>query len=130
MRPHVISLDADLRKMDAGRDGKGDAQGPQRQSLSYTYNIYHKLIRYHLDGRLKIGNLEENQIWDITVERKNRLFYGTDSLAEDAVVIYSMMVYCKAADVGFRQWLIFFLNNVYRYDDNFWKSSKKNRTLF
>lgn len=89
------------------------------KALRYTYNIYHKLSRYHLDGRLKIDNNgAENQIRDITLGRKNWLFCGTDSSAEDAAVIYSMMACCKAADVDFRQWLVFFLNNVHRYDDD------------
>lgn len=50
--------------------------------------------------------------------RKNRLFCGTDSPAEDAAVIYFMMACCKAANVGFRQWLVFFLNNVHQYDED------------
>ncbi len=33
-----------------------------------------------------------------------------------AAVIYSMMACCKEADVDFREWLVFFLNNVHRYD--------------
>lgn len=28
------------------------------------------------------------------------------------------MACCRAADVDFRQWMVFFLNNVHRYDDN------------
>lgn len=89
------------------------------KALSYTYNIYHKLTRYHLDGRLKIDNNgAENQIRDITLGRKNWLFCGTDSSAEDAAVIYSMMACCKAANVDFRQWLVFFLNNVHQYDED------------
>lgn len=94
-------------------------KGRIAKALSYTYNIYHKLTRYHLDGRLRIDNNEgENQIRDITLGRKNWLFCGTDSSAEDAAVIYSMMACCKAADVDFRQWLVFFLNNVHRYDND------------
>lgn len=89
------------------------------KALSYTYNIYHKLSRYHLDGRLKIDNNgAENQIRDITLGRKNWLFCGTDSAAEDAAIIYSMMACCKADEVDFRQWLVFFLNNVHRYDND------------
>jgi hypothetical protein len=29
-----------------------------------------------------------------------------------------MMACCKEADVDFRQWLVFFLNNVHRYDND------------
>ncbi len=57
------------------------------KALKYTYNIYHKLSRYHLDGRLMIdNNMAENKIRDIAVGRKNWLFCQTDSAAEDAAV--------------------------------------------
>lgn len=42
-RLHVISLDADLRKMDAGRDALLMPKGRITKALSYTYNIYHPL---------------------------------------------------------------------------------------
>ena len=45
--------------MPKGRIGK---------ALRYTYNIYHKLTRYHLDGRLQIdNNLGENAIRPIAL---------------------------------------------------------------
>jgi transposase len=89
------------------------------KALKYTYNIYHKLTRYHLDGRLKIdNNAAENKMKDVALGRKNWLFCKSDSSAEDAAVIYSMMACCKEADVDFRQWLVFFLNNVHRYDND------------
>jgi hypothetical protein len=49
---------------------------------------------------------------------KYRLFCKSDSSVEDAAVLYSMMACCKEADVDFRQWLVFFLNNVHRYDND------------
>ena len=45
------------------------------KALSYTYNIYHRLSRYHLDGRYRIdNNLAENAIRPVALGRKNYLF--------------------------------------------------------
>jgi hypothetical protein len=42
------------------------------KAIRYTHNIFHKLTRYHLDGRLKIdNNLGENAIRPIALGRKN-----------------------------------------------------------
>lgn len=92
------------------------------KALSYTYGIYHKLTRYHLDGRLKIdNNLGENAIRPIALGRKNWLFCGNDESAEDAAIMYSMFGCCKTSDVNFREWLIFFLENVHKYDRDYSK---------
>lgn len=92
------------------------------KAIRYTYNIYHKLTRYHLDGRLMIdNNLGENAIRPIALGRKNWLFCGNDDAAENAAIIYSMMGCCKAHEINFRQWLVFFLNNVHKYDHDYSK---------
>ena len=92
------------------------------RAIRYTYNIYHKLTRYHLDGRLKIdNNLGENAIRPIALGRKNWLFCGNDDAAENAAIIYSMMGCCKAHQVNFRDWLVFFLNNIHSYDNDYGK---------
>jgi transposase len=92
------------------------------QAIRYTYNIYHKLTRYHLDGRLRIdNNLGENAIRPIALGRKNWLFCGNDDAAENAAIIYSLLGCCKASGVNFRDWLVFFLNNIHKYDDDYSK---------
>lgn len=92
------------------------------KAIRYTYNIYHKLTRYHLDGRLKIdNNLGENAIRPIALGRKNWLFCANDDAAENAAIMYSMMGCCKAHGVNFRQWLVFFLNNIHKYDNDYTK---------
>lgn len=92
------------------------------KAINYTYGIYHKLTRYHLDGRLKIdNNLGENAIRPIALGRKNWLFCGNDNAAENAAIMYSMFGCCKASDVNFREWLIFFLDNVHKYDEDYSK---------
>ena len=92
------------------------------QAIKYTYGIYHKLTRYHLDGRLKMdNNLAENAVRPIALGRKNWLFCGNHEAAENAAIMYSMLGCCKASGVNFRDWLVFFLNNVHKYDQNYSK---------
>ena len=92
------------------------------QAIRYTYNIYHKLTRYHLDGRLRIdNNLGENAIRPIALGRKNWLFCGNDDAAENAAIMYSMFGCCKACGVNFRDWLVFFLENIHKFDDDYSK---------
>jgi transposase len=96
------------------------------KAISYTYGIYHKLTRYHLDGRWKMdNNLAENAIRPIALGRKNWLFCGNNGAAENAAIIYSMMGCCKAAGVNFRDWMIYFLNNVHSYDNDYSKDLAK-----
>ena len=87
------------------------------KAISYTFGIYHKLTRYHLDGRYKIdNNLGENAIRPIALGRKNWLFCGNDDAAENAAIMYSMLGCCKTSGVDFRQWLVYFLSNIHDYD--------------
>jgi len=64
-----------------------------------------------LDGRYRIdNNLAENAIRPIAVGRKNYLFCGNDSAAEDAAIMYSLLGCCKAIDVNFRDWMVYVLS--------------------
>ena len=92
------------------------------KALRYTYNIFHKLTRYHLDGKLIMdNNLTGNVIRPIALGRKNWLFFGNHDAAENAAIMYSMLGCCKAHDVNFRQWLVFFLDNIHAYDNDYSK---------
>ena len=93
------------------------------QAIKYTYGIYHKLTRYHLDGRLRIdNNLAENAVRGIALGRKNWLFCGNHEAADNAAIMYSMLGCCKASGVNFRDWLVFFLSNVHNYDTDYSKN--------
>ena len=39
--------------------------------------------------------------------------------AENAAIMYSMLGRYKASGVNFRDWLVFFLNNVHNYDNDY-----------
>lgn len=90
------------------------------RALSYTYSLFHRLSRYHLDGRYKIdNNLAENAIRPLALGRKNYLFCGNHDAAENAAVIYSLLGCCKAADVNPRKWLTDVLTKIPVYNNDY-----------
>lgn len=92
------------------------------RAIKYTYEIYHRLTRYHLDGRYKIdNNLAENSIRPLALGRKNYLFCGNHQAAEDAAVIYSLLGCCKAQKVDYRKWMVYILSNIHAYDNDYTK---------
>jgi len=92
------------------------------RAIKYTYEIYHRLTRYHLDGRYKMdNNLAENSIRPLALGRKNYLFCGNHQAAEDAAVMYSLLGCCKAAKVDYRKWLVYVLSNIHAYDKDYTK---------
>jgi len=101
-------------------------KSPIGKAISYTFNIYPRLKRYLSDGRFKIdNNLIENSVRPVALGRKNFLFCGNHSAAEDAAVIYSLMGCCKASGVNFRKWLEFVLNNIHSYDYDYSRDLKE-----
>jgi transposase len=95
---------------------------PIGKAIKYTYQRFDKLSRYHLDGRYKPDNNQiENKIRAVALGRKNYLFCGNGGATEDAAVIYSFMGCCKSAEVDFRTWMIYFLDHVHDYDDDYSK---------
>lgn len=112
-------------------------KGRMGKALSYTYSIFHRLSRYHLDGRYKPdNNLAENAIRPLAVGRKNYLFCGNHEAAENAAVIYSLLGCCKASDVNPREWLTDVLTKIPEYNNDYsldladllphnWKQSNK-----
>jgi transposase len=116
-------------------------KGRMSKALSYTYSIYHRLSRYHLDGRYQIdNNLIENAIRPLTLGRKNYLFCGNHDAAENAAIMYSLLGCCKAWDVNPREWLTDVLLKIPAYNKDYsldladllphnWKASKKNQKI-
>ncbi len=92
------------------------------KAISYTYKIFPRLTRYHLDGRYRIdNNLAENAIRPIALGRKNFLFCGNHDAAEQAAIIYSMMGCCKACEVDPRKWMEYVFNHIHDYDNDYSK---------
>jgi len=111
--------------------------GRMYKALSYTYNLFHRLSRYHLDGRYRIDNNPvENALRPLALGRKNFMFCGNHDAAENAAIMYSLFGCCKASDVNPREWLTDVLTRIPEYNNNYdldladllphnWKESKK-----
>jgi transposase/uncharacterized coiled-coil protein SlyX len=98
-------------------------QSRTAKAISYTYSIFPKLSRYHLDGRYRIdNNLVENAIRPLAIGRKNYLFCGNSDAAIRAAMVYSLLGSCKAAGVNPTEWLEDVLSKIYSY-------SKERRNL-
>lgn len=99
---------------------KAIAKGRMSKALSYTYSLFHRLSRYHLDGRYQIdNNLAENAIRPLALGRKNYLFCGNHEAAENAAVMYSLLGCCKASDVNPREWLTDVLTRIPEYNADY-----------
>ena len=111
-------------------------KGRMNKALSYTYSLFHRLSRYHLDGRYQIdNNLAENAIRPLALGRKNFLFCGNHDAAENAAIMYSLLGCCKASDVNPQEWFTDVLTRIPEYNNNYsldladllphnWKTSK------
>jgi transposase len=61
------------------------------------------------------NNLAENAAKPIADGWKNRLFCGNHEAAENAAIVYSLLGCCKSGEVNFRDWLVFFFDNIHNY---------------
>lgn len=95
-------------------------KGRMSQALTYTYSLFHRLSRYHLDGRYRIdNNLVENTIRPLSVGRKNYMFCGNHDAAENAAIMYSLLGCCSASDVNPREWLNDVLTKIPYYNNDY-----------
>jgi transposase len=95
-------------------------KGRMAKALSYTYNLFQRLSRYHLDGRYRIdNNLAENAIRPLVLGRNNYLFCSNHDAAENAAIMYSLLGSCKACDVNPREWLTDVLTRIPEYNKNY-----------
>lgn len=76
------------------------------KAVSYTFSLYHRLVRYVSDGKWHIdNNAIENAIRPVALGRKNYLFCGNHDSAKDAALFYSLLESCKLAEVNPAEWL-------------------------
>jgi transposase len=95
-------------------------KGRMSQALTYTYSLFHRLSRYHLDGRYRIdNNLVENTIRPLALGRKNYMFCGNHDAAENAAIMYSLLGCCAASDVNPREWLTDVLTKIPYYNNDY-----------
>jgi len=70
------------------------------EALGYTLNNWKALTRYTEAPFLAIdNNHSERQIKQLVIGRKNWLFAGSEGGAENAAILYSLVVSCKLAGV-------------------------------
>jgi hypothetical protein len=99
---------------------KAILQGRMYKALTYTYALFQRLSRYHLDGRYQIdNNLVENAIRPLALGRKNYLFCGNHDAAENATIMYSLLGCCKACNVNPGQWLTDVLTRIPAYNNDY-----------
>ena len=95
-------------------------KGRMNRALSYTYHLFHRLSRYHLDGRYRIDNNPvENAIRPLALGRKNYLFCGNHDAAENAAIMYSLLGCCTTSEVNPREWLTDVLTRIPEYNANY-----------
>lgn len=76
------------------------------KAITYAYTRWDNMMNYLKDGRIRIdNNLAENAIRPITLGRKNYMFCGNHTAAENMAVICSLLATCKAQNVNPRDYL-------------------------
>ena len=71
------------------------------EAIQYCLNQWEKLVRYILDGQLKIdNNRAERAIKPFVIGRKNWLFSQTATGANASAVLYSIIETAKANDLN------------------------------
>jgi transposase len=75
-------------------------KSPIGQAVSYALGQWIALNRYTEDGELDIdNNLAERVLRIVAIGRKNWLFAGSDTGAERAAIIYSLIASCKLCEI-------------------------------
>jgi transposase/FtsZ-binding cell division protein ZapB len=83
------------------------------KAVSYTFSIYHRLVRYVVNGKYQIdNNLVENAIRPVALGRKNYLFCGNHDTAKDTALFYSFIVSCKQTGVNPQEWFLDILSRI------------------
>ena len=76
------------------------------KALGYAKNQKHELLRVLEDGRLPLDNTRsERSLRKIVVGRKAWMFYGSDTHAESAAAIFSIIASCRLLKLDPEQYL-------------------------
>ena len=88
-------------------------KSPLGKAISYAFGMWPRICRYCKEGYYHIdNNAVENSIRPITLGRKNYLFSGNDSGAEDNCIFYTLLGSCLQAGVEPSQWLTATLEKI------------------
>ncbi len=83
----------------------------------FWLNILRKIGRYEWGDKMNSKWAKADDADFLDIEDYFRAL--DDNVAENAAIIYSMMGCCKASEVNFRDWLVYFLDNVHHYDNDY-----------
>jgi transposase len=76
------------------------------KALGYAFNQEQQLLRVLEDGRLPLDNTRsERSLRKIVVGRKNWMFYGSNTHAESAAAIFSIIASCRLHAIDPQQYL-------------------------
>ncbi|HEX2736455.1 MAG TPA: IS66 family transposase [Polyangiaceae bacterium] len=76
------------------------------RAIGYALNQQHELLRVLEDPRLPLDNTRsERALRKIVVGRKNWMFYGSDTHAEAAAALFSLIATCRLHRVDVEQYL-------------------------
>jgi transposase len=88
-------------------------KSPLGKAISYAFGMWPRISRYCKEGYFNIDNNGvENSIRPITLGRKNYLFSGNDSGAEDNCIFYTLLGSCLQAGIEPHKWLTYTLEKI------------------
>lgn len=88
-------------------------KSPLGKAISYAFGMWPRISRYCKEGYFEIDNNGvENAIRPLVVGRKNYLFSGNDSGAEDNCIFYTLLGSCLQAGVDPHKWLTATLEKI------------------
>lgn len=88
-------------------------KSPLGKAISYAFGMWPRISRYCKEGYYQIDNNEvENAIRPIALGRKNYLFSGNNSGAEDNCIFYTLIGSCLQADIDPHKWLTSTLEKI------------------
>ncbi len=88
-------------------------KSPLGKAISYAFGMWPRISRYCKEGYFHIdNNAVENTIRPIVLGRKNYLFSGNDSGAEDNCIFYTLLGSCLQAGINPQQWLTSTLEKI------------------
>ena len=88
-------------------------KSPLGKAINYAFGMWPRISRYCKEGYFQIDNNGvENAIRPIALGRKNYLFSGNNSGAEDNCIFYTLIGSCLQAGIDPHQWLTFTLEKI------------------
>ena len=88
-------------------------KSPLGKAISYAFGMWPRISRYCKEGYFQIDNNGvENAIRPITLGRKNYLFSGNNSGAENNCIFYTLIGSCLQAGIDPHQWLTSTLEKI------------------